>query len=104
MGERKIYELGHKDLRGNPKTQVSLDWTRTGTETSPGSGQVFENIFGSGLIRDKDFHPVRVGVFFTGVSYISSENFKKKKVELNGKHASRVVFPTWTVSSASIGH
>ena len=38
-----------KDLRGNPKPRVSPD--RTGldrTETGPGSGLIFKNIFGSG--------------------------------------------------------
>ena len=54
--------------------QTGLDWT----ETSPGLGHVFENIFGSGRVGDKDFGPVRVGVFFTGVSYIFSENFENK--------------------------
>ena len=33
-----------KDLRGNPKPRVSPDRT----ETSPGSGNIFKNIFGSG--------------------------------------------------------
>ena len=59
--------------------QTRLDWT----ESSPGSGHVFENIFGSGQVRDKDFGPVQVGVFLTGVSYIFSENLKNK-VELKG--------------------
>ena len=46
------------------------------TKTDPGLGHVFKNIFGLG--RDKDFGPVRVGVFFTGVLYIFSENFRDK--------------------------
>ena len=36
------------------------------TETTPGSGHVFKNIFGSGRVGDKDFGPVRAGIFFTG--------------------------------------
>ena len=32
------------DLRGNPKPRVSLNQTETG----PGSGNIFKNIFGSG--------------------------------------------------------
>ena len=73
-----------KYLWGNPK----IEFPRTGldrTKTSSGSGHIFENIFGLG--RNRDFGPVRVKVFFTGVSYIFSENFENK-VELNGNHAS----------------
>ena len=81
--------------------QPEFPWTELDrTETSPGSGHVFENIFGSGQVGDKDFGPVRVGVFFTGVSYIFSENFKNK-LELNGNHASN---SQPQVSTASIGH
>ena len=37
------YKYPIKDLRGNPKTRVSPDWTAPDrTETSPGSGHVFE--------------------------------------------------------------
>ena len=51
---------------------------RTGrdrTETSPGSGHVLENIFWLGQIGDKDFGPVRVRVFFTGVWSIFPASF-----------------------------
>ena len=78
-------EPASKDLRGNPKTRVSPD--RTGpdrTETIPGSGHVFENIFGSGI---KIFGSARVRVFFTGVSYIFSENLENN-MQLNENHAS----------------
>ena len=70
-------------LRGNPKTWVSPDRT----ETSPGSGHIFENIFGLGRVGDKDFGPVRVGVFFYQ-SIIFFPRISKKKVELNENHAS----------------
>ena len=52
-----------KDLRGNPKPRVSPDRTETG----PGSGNNFKNIFGSGRVGEFYFGSVRVGVFFTGV-------------------------------------
>ena len=68
------------------------------TETSSGSGHIFENI--SGRVGDKDFRPVRVRLFFTGVSYIFSDNFRK----LSGiRWKPCLAFPTW-VSTASIGH
>ena len=75
-----------KDLRGKRKPE----FPRTGldqTETSPGLGHVFANIFRSDRVGDKDFGPVRVRVFFTGVSHIFSKNFKNE-VELNGNHTS----------------
>ena len=49
-----VMHLGTKDLRGNPKTRVSSDRT----ETSPGSGHVFENIFRSGR-----------GIFYQSIIY-----------------------------------
>ena len=41
-------ESGSKDLRGNPKPRVSSDRTETG----PGSGNSFKNIFGSGWVGE----------------------------------------------------
>ena len=47
-------------------------------ETSPGSGHVFENIFGSGLDEDKDLGLVRVGVnFYRSIIYFFQELKKK---------------------------
>ena len=39
-----LMQLSVKDLRGNPKPWVAADWTETG----PGSGNIFKNIFWSG--------------------------------------------------------
>ena len=47
-----------KDLRGNPKPRVSPDRT----ETSPGSWNIFKNIFGSGQVRLGNFISGRSGL------------------------------------------
>ena len=68
-----------KDLRGNPKPRVSPD--RTGpdwTETGPGSGNIFKNLFGSSRVGEFYFGSVRVGVFFTGAWDIFSQDFGDK--------------------------
>ena len=83
---RELTNKALKTCRATQKrkfTWTGLDWT----ETSSGSGHVFENIFWLGRVGNKDFGPVRVGVYFTGVSYFFSENFENE-VELNGNHAS----------------
>ena len=54
-----------KDLRGNPKPRVSPDRTDR-TETGPGSGNSFKNIFGSGRVGEFYFGSVRVGEFYFG--------------------------------------
>ena len=62
-----LYDIQTKDLRGNPKPRVSPD--RTGpdrTETGPGSGNIFKNIFGSGRVGEFHFESVRVGEFYFG--------------------------------------
>ena len=53
-----------KDLRGNPKPRVSPDRTQTG----PGSGNIFKNIFGSGRVMEFYFGSVWVGEFISGRS------------------------------------
>ena len=66
-----------KDLQAtqNPEfPQTSLDQTEIG----PRSGHSFKNIFGLGWVGDKDFGPVRVGVFFIGYHSIFSENLMAK--------------------------
>ena len=61
----------------NPEfPQTGLDLTETG----PGLGHVFKNIFGSGQVGDKDFCPVQVRVFSIAAFHIS-KNFGDK-VEL----------------------
>ena len=83
-----------KDLRGNPKTRVSTDRT----ETNPGWGHVFENIFGSGWgygFRSGQGQ----GIFYRSIIYFFN-NFENK-VELNGNHA---LHSQAHVSTANIGH
>ena len=77
----KISHIWTKDLRGNPKPRVSPD--RTGpdrTETGPGSGNSFKNIFGSGRVGEFYFGSVRVGEFYfelvrVGVFFTGYETF-----------------------------
>ena len=69
-----LYVVRSKDLQGNPKPRVSPDRTETG----PGSGNIFKNIFGSGRVGEFYFGSVRVGVFFTGVWDIFSRDFGDK--------------------------
>ena len=57
------------------------EFPRTGpdrTETGPGSGNIFKNIFGSGRVGEFYFGSVRVGVFLTGVWDIFSQDFGDK--------------------------
>ena len=49
-----------KDLRGNPKPRVFPDRTETG----PGSGNIFKNIYGPGRVGEFYFGSVRVGEFY----------------------------------------
>ena len=62
-----------------PLTRPKLVWDQLGTRIL--------RLF-LGRVRDKDFSPVWVGVFFTGVSYIYFQEFLDK-VESNGNH----IFP-----------
>ena len=57
------------------------EFPRTGpdrTETGPGSGNIFKNIFGSGRVGEYYFGSVRVGVFLTRVWDIFSRDFGDK--------------------------
>ena len=56
----------YKDLRSNPKPRVSPDRTETG----PGSGNIFKNIFGSGRVGGVLFRvgPGR-GIFYRGMRH-----------------------------------
>ena len=57
------------------------EFPRTGpdrTETGPGSGNIFKNIFGSSRVGEFYFGSVRVGVFFTGAWDIFSRDFGDK--------------------------
>ena len=78
-----------KDLRGNLKTRVSSD--RTGPEPVR-IGTHFWEHFGVGLGQDNDFGSVRVGVFFTIVSW-EFRNYRGIKWK------SCLAFSTW-VSTA----
>ena len=84
--EVNVSMIESKDLQGDPKPWVPRTGPRT--ETCPGSGNIFKNIFWvrSGQVREFNVGSVQVGVFSTGVWDISF---------LRDKLKTCLSFPNW---------